>query len=215
MPTTLPLTLPDGATALTLTVPTQWADVTLAQFVALYAPEAGDTRLRAEVLCGLEAGGLNQLAADDVQYLANLLEFATDPSPVLALLPTPGLPSVGSLPYGILLEAQQHMAADVERPWLAHGPYLLALYRVQLLWGKYSAEKVAACQAALLASPVTESYADAAFFLSSYKSWLSGTSPTKPTTMSPKTPSSKPGTRNWLSGLGLSLGWMQQPAATS
>jgi hypothetical protein len=215
MPFPLTLTTPDGATALTLTVPTQWADVSLGQFVALLAPAADDTRRQAEVLCSLEAGALDQLAADDVQYVANLLAFAADASPVLELLPTPGLPSVGSLPYGILLEAQQHMATHEGRAWLACGPYLLALYRVQLLYGKYSAEKVAACEAALLAAPVTESYADAAFFLSSYKAWQSGSGPTKPTTTSPKTPNSTRGMRSWLNGLGLSLGWMQPPAVTS
>jgi hypothetical protein len=199
MPFPLTLTTPDGATALTLTVPTQWADVSLGQFVALLAPAADDTRRQAEVLCSLEAGALDQLAADDVQYVANLLAFA----------------SVGSLPYGILLEAQQHMATHEGRAWLACGPYLLALYRVQLLYGKYSAEKVAACEAALLAAPVTESYADAAFFLSSYKAWQSGSGPTKPTTTSPKTPNSTRGMRSWLNGLGLSLGWMQPPAVTS
>ena len=215
MPTTLTLTTPDGATAHMLTVPTQWRDVSLAQYVALMAPAADDTRRQAEVLCGLEAGALDQLAADDVAYLANLLAFAADPGPVLELLPTPGLPSVGSLPYGILLEAQQHMAADANRPWLAHGPYLLALYRVQLLWRKYDSAKVAACEAALLAAPVTESYADAAFFLSSYRTWLDASNPTKPTTTSPAAKRKKPATTNWLNGSGRFSAWMQRLRARS
>ena len=107
MPTTLHLTTPDGAVAQMLSVPTQWADVTLAQFVALLAPEPDDERSKAEVLLGLEGGGLNQLAADDVVYLANLLQFSKDVSPVLELLPTPGLPDVGALPYAALLLVQQ------------------------------------------------------------------------------------------------------------
>jgi hypothetical protein len=211
MPTTLTL-YPTGQV---LIVPTQWADVTLAQFVALFAPQPGETRRQAEVLLGLAAGELDDLAADDVQYLANLLAFATDTSPVLELLPTPGLPSVGSLPYGLYVEAGQHLAADPERHWLAYGPYLLALYRVQLTYGKYDSKRVAACEAALLAAPVTESYADAAFFLSSYKASLSATSPTSPTTTSQKMPSSKPATKNWRNASGRFSGWMRRLAAPS
>jgi len=209
MPTILPLRT--ATTALALSVPTQWADVTLAQFVALQAPEPGDERRQAEVLCGLPAGYLDNLAADDVQYLANLLAFATDAADVLALLPTPGLPSVGSLPYGILLEAQRYVSEREGRPWLACGPYLLALYRVQLTYGKYDGAKVAACEAALLASPVTESYADAAFFLSSYKQYSSGTPPTPMTPTSPTTTKRKPGLAGWLSDLGLCSGSTSPP----
>jgi hypothetical protein len=146
MPTILPLV--SATTALALRVPTQWVDVTLAQFVALHAPEPDDTRRQAEVLCGLSAGYLDEMAADDVRYLANLLEFSLDITDVLALLPTPGLPDIGSLPYGILLEAQNHIEANPERPMLAHGPYLLALYRVQLAYGKYDRAKVEAALAA-------------------------------------------------------------------
>jgi hypothetical protein len=140
---------------------------------------------------GLEAGGLDDLAADDVQYIANLLAFAADPSPVLELLPTPGLPSVGSQPYGVLLLAQQRMEAEPERPWLAYSAHLLALYRVQQMWGKCDLSRVAACEAALLASPVTEVYADAAFFLNSYRTWLNDSPSTKPTTTSPQTTKSR------------------------
>jgi hypothetical protein len=197
MPTTLPLYPTDQV----LPVPTQWADVTLAQFVTLFAPEPDDTRRLAEVLMGLEAGGLDDLAADDVQYIANLLAFAADPSPVLELLPTPGLPSVGSQPYGVLLLAQQRMEAEPERPWLSYGAHLLALYRVQLLWGKCDLSRVAACEAALLASPVTEVYADAAFFLNSYRTWLNDSPPTKPTTTSPQTTKSRRALKNSATAL--------------
>lgn len=198
-----------------LTVPTSWADVPLAQYVALLAPVEGDQRTAAELLLGLEAGGLNDLAADDIPYLANLLVFAGDASPVLELLPTPGLPEVGTLPYGTLLMAQQHIQADPERPLLAYGPYLLALYRVQLAYGKYDEAKVAACHEALLAAPVTECAGDMGHFIGGYRNWLNGTPQTKPTTSTPKTKSLMPGLRNWLSGLGLSLGWTARPAAPS
>ena len=213
MPTILPLRT--ATTALALSVPTQWADVTLAQYVALFAPAADDARRPAEVLCGLEAGYLDSLAASDVHYLGNLLAFAADPSDVQALLPTPGLPDLGSLPYGIWLEAQNHVEANAERPWLAHAPYLLALYRVQLAYGKYSAPKVAACEAALLASPVTESYADAAFFLSSYRQSASGTPPMKPTTTKPATRSWTQVARSWASALARCWASIWRPAAPS
>jgi hypothetical protein len=183
MPTTLTL----SPTGQVLTIPTKWADVTLAQFVALEAPEPGDERRPAEILLGLEANGLDQLAADDVRYLSNLLAFAAEPEDVYGLLPTPGLPEVGSLPYGTLLMAQQRFAESPERPWLTSAAYLLALYRVQLTYGKYDSAKVAACEAALLASPCTEVMPDASFFLNSYKQYLSGTAPKKTTTSNPPT----------------------------
>jgi hypothetical protein len=210
MPTTLTL----QPTGQVLTVPTKWADVTLAQFIALYAPAVDDTRRIAEVLCNLPAGGLDELAADDVKYLATLLAFATDPADVLALLPTPGLPDIGSLPYGILVEAQRAVEAQEGRPWLATAAYLLALYRMQLLWGKYDGKRVAACEAALLASPVTEVYADASFFLSSYKQYWSATPQTPTTKPSPMTRSSTLGAKNWLQGLGLPSRWTRSQAAT-
>jgi hypothetical protein len=161
MPTTLTL----QPTGQVLTVPTSWADVSLAQFVALHAPAEGEPRTAAELLLGLEAGALDDLHIDEVQYFTTLLAFAADPSPVLELLPTPGLPDVGSQPYGCLVDVQQRLEEEPDRPWLAHGPYLLALYRVQLTYGRYDASKVAACEAALLAAPVTEVYGDMAHFI--------------------------------------------------
>jgi hypothetical protein len=187
MPTTLLLTTPDGQPAQTLTVPTQWADVTLGQYVALQAPEPDDERRPAEILLGLEAGGLDQLAADDVKYLSNLLAFSQDASDVEALLPAPGLPDIGTLPFGILLLAQQYVESVLDRAPLAYGPHLCALYRVQMTFGRYDQAKVEACAAALLASPCIEVAADCAFFLSSYQNWQRGTLPTKRMSTSPTT----------------------------
>jgi hypothetical protein len=169
MPFDLLLTTPAGQPTQTLTVPTQWRDVSLAQYVALYAPEPDDQRSRADVLCGLEAGGFNNLAVQDVPFISNLLEFSLDPSDVLELLPTPGLPDIASLPFGTLLAAQQYVESLPDRQPIAYGPYLLALYRTQMTWGKYSEAKVEACLAMLLASPCTEVAADASFFLKAYQ----------------------------------------------
>jgi hypothetical protein len=183
MPTTLTL----QPTGQLLTVPTQWRDVTLAQYVALHAPEPDDERRPAEILLGLEAGGLDNLAADDVKYLSNLLAFAEDRSAVQALLPTPSLPDIGTLPFGILLLAQQYVENNPEREALAYGPHLCALYRVQLAYGKYDQTKVEACEAAILASPCTEAAADCAFFLASWQNWQRATHPMRTTTPTPTT----------------------------
>ncbi|MDO7888158.1 hypothetical protein [Hymenobacter cheonanensis] len=215
MPTTLRLVTPDGTVAHTLRVPTQWADVTLAQFVALHAAAPDDHRTVAEVLLGLEAGALNQLAADDVPLIAGLLTFASDPSPVLELLPTPGLPDVGGLPYGCLLLCQQQFEANAERPDLASLPYLLAVYRCQLTYGTIDSERVAKLLEQLLAAPVTEVYADGAHFLAACRNWQPGTRQTKPMSSSPKTRKSMRGVRTWLQGLGLPSHWTRSPAATS
>lgn len=215
MPTTLTLTSAVPGWYQHLLVPTSWYDVTLATFVALLAPAPDDTRRPAELLCGLPAGGLDNLAADDVAYISNLLAFATEPEDVYELLPTPGLPEVGSLPYGTLLMAQQHFADSPEAPWLQSAAYLLALYRTQLTYGKYDGKRVAAAEAALLASPVTEAYPDAAFFLSSYKRYSNGTGPTKTTSSTPTTTKSKRATSKFLSGLGRCLGWTPPPGEAS
>jgi hypothetical protein len=211
----MPSTITLQPTGQALTVPTKWADVTLAQFLALYAAESTDSRRPAEVLCGLEAGGLDDLAADDVKYLSNLLTYAQDPTDVLALLPTPGLPDIGSLPFGTMLLAQQYVQTNSERPALTHAPFLCALYRIQLAYGKYDAGKVEACLEALLASAVTEVYADCSFFLTSYQRWSSATPPTPTTTPSLVTRKSRRGANGSRIGSGRFSAWIRRLAAPS
>jgi hypothetical protein len=210
MPTTLTLTSP-GQPAQALTVPTSWANVPLAQFVALHAPELGEQRTAAELLLGLDAGALGQLAADDVVYIANLIEFASDPSPVLDLLPTPSLPDVGSLPWGCLVLCQQQFESNAERPALASLPYVLALYRCQLRYG--NTDRLDQVLAAVLAAPVTEVYADGAFFLAAARRSRSGTPPTTATTQSPTTKSLKLAARSWRHALALRWPWTRWQAA--
>jgi hypothetical protein len=211
MPTTLTL----QPTGQVLTIPTQWADVSLAQFVTLFAPVPDEQRSAAELLLGLDAGGLNPLAADDVPYLANLIAFANDASPVLELLPTSCLPDVGGLPYGCLLLCQQHFEANADRPDLASLPYVLAVYRCQLTYGNVQGERVAKLLEHLLAAPVTEAYADGAYFLAACWNWQPDTRQTKPMSTSPKTRKWMPAAKSWLRGLGLPFRWMHSPAATS
>jgi hypothetical protein len=195
--------------------PTSWADVTMATFLSVVAPLPDDNRMQAETLCGLEAGVLDNLAASDVQYLNNLLSFATDVSDVMAQLPTPGLPNIGTLPYGLLMMAQSYLDQNPERPAVAYGPYLCALYRTHLTWGKFDEAKVAACQEALLASPVLEVYADCAFFLSSYERLRNGTPPHPKTTKSPKTTKLMRGASRLVKGSDRFSVWMRRLAGTS
>lgn len=209
MPTTLTL----QPTGQQLTVPTKWADVSLQQFIDLFAPMPGDKRVKAELLCGLPAGGLDQLAINDVRFILPLIEFVEDPADVLVLLPTPGLPDVGSLPWGCLTLVQQRFAQHSNRDQLVHLSYLLAVYRSQLTWGDTS--RVDAIEAALLASPVTEVYADGAAFLAAWKNWSLATPQTPPTTPSPATKNSRrtPIPR-WLNDLGRRLRSTRSRTAT-
>lgn len=197
MPTTLTLT-PTGQV---LTVPTSWADVTLAQFLLLDGgAEEGDKRTVPELLLGLEAGALNQLATDDVLYIHNLVAFSLDKSDVYALLPPPGLPDVGSLPWGCMVLVQQRLASDEG----AVLPYVLAVYRCQLAHG--NTNRVEEVEAALLAAPVTEVYAEAQAFTQACRRSLSATPRTpSSTTASPATKSRMRAAKSWLSGLGLRL----------
>jgi hypothetical protein len=208
MPTTLTL----HPTGQALTVPTCWADVPLAHFVALHAPEPGEQRTAAELLLGLDAGALSQLAADDVVYLANLLEFSSDANDVEALLPTPGLPNVGALPWGVLVLCQQQFEANAERPALASLPYVLAAYRCQLLHG--NTDRLDAVLAQVLAAPVTEVYADGMAFTSAAHRSLSGTSQTKATTTSQPTRKLKPAAKTWRRSLAWRWPWTRWRAAT-
>ncbi|MGI4884267.1 MAG: hypothetical protein ACRYFR_04840 [Janthinobacterium lividum] len=217
MPYPLQLTASDGSAPQVLPVPTSWADVTLAQYVALFAPAPDEARTAAELLCGLPAGYLGALAANDVGYLANLLAFAADPSPVLERLPTPGLVDVGSLPWGVLLLAQQALGEQPDRALLAYGPRILALYRTQLAFGSpLNLDRVDACEAALLAAPVTESYADLSHFLQACRKWSPGTPRTKtktPTTQPTK--KSKPAMTPLRNASGRFSAWIRQAMATS
>jgi hypothetical protein len=211
MPTTITL----QPTGQVLQVPTQWRDVTLAQFVTLLAAEPDEQRTAAELLLGLEAGGLSQLAADDVPLIAGLIEFTDDLEPVLQLLPTPRLPDVGSLPYGCLLLCQQQFEANAGRPDLATLPFVLAVYRCQLTYGSLDGERIGRMLEQLLASPVTEVYADGDFFLQACRNWQPGTRQTKPMSTTSKTRKWMPAVKTWLHGLGLPSHWTRSPAETS
>lgn len=206
----LPLTL--TPTGQQLAVPTSWADVPFGTFCDLLAPTPGEPRTAAELLLGLEAGGLNQLAASDAVYLGHLLDFASDPSSVLELPPPVGLPDVGGLPWGALVLVQQRLGAEPERPPLAHLPFVLAVYRCQLAHG--STDRVEQVLAAVLAAPCTEVYAEAQAFYSACRKSLSATPQTRATPPTTTSPSSTPAWRNWLSGLGRRFRSTPSPAGT-
>ena len=208
MPTTLTLT-PTGQV---LTVPTSWADVPLGTFVALLAPEPDEPRTAAELLLGLEASALDQLAAGDVQYIANLLQFSQDVAPVTELLPTVGLPDVGALPYGCLLLCQAEFERNADRSVVASMPYVLAVYRCQLTYG--STDRVAQVLAAVLAAPVTEVWADAQAFTARCTSWPSSSAPMTTTPATTKMPSWMRAWKRWLKSMAPRFRSMRWRAAT-
>ena len=230
----MPATLTLQPTGQVLTVPTSWYDVTLATFVALFAPEPDDERRPAELLLGLAAGALDPLAADDVAYIGNLLAFAEQPGDVYALHPTVGLPEVGSMSYGTLALATQHIQAanatyqeqlaeagvtdpqaEAQCPWLRYAAYLLAIYRVEMTYGKYDHKRVQAAEAALLAAPVTETLPDAQYFFLGYTKYTSATHLTPRTSPSPAMTKSKLGQKPSPKISGRLLAWMRRLRATS
>lgn len=214
MPTALTLTTADNAESWPVTVPTKWADVPMFQFVHLYGVP-NQHLAPAEILCNLPAGTLERLSVQAVTMLAILLDFANDPADVLELLPTPSLPDVGSMSYGSLSLVQQRVSAEPEATPLSHMAYILAIYRMEMLWGKYDPVKVLACEAALLLAPCTEVYPDASAFLSSWSNSLKGTNPTKTTTPNPSQRSTKRAVTNWANALARCFRSMWQPAGIS
>jgi hypothetical protein len=207
MPTTLTL----QPTGQVLTVPTRWADVSLAMFVERYAGPS--ERSPAEIFCNLPAGAFNELAVEDVHYIANLLTFTLDTSDVTNLPPTPGLPDVGGLPWGCLVLVQQRFEANAELPDLASLPYVLAVYRSQLTWGNTG--KAGQILQQLLAAPVTEVYADGSFFLQACRTCRPGTPRTKPTTVSPKKKKRKPVSKSLANASGRFSAWIRRLAGPS
>lgn len=198
---TLTSTAPDTP-PVALTLPTGWHEVTMATYLRTITPHPTDSLL--SILSGLAPDVINQLQADDVTMLCHTIAFALDHTELLELEPSPGLPDVGAQPYGLLAVATAHVnGLDEGVPAIAAGPYLCALYRTHAMFGQMPDKRVTSVEAAILASPVTEVYADSAAFL---RGWSNSTSATKrtPTTISnSKMPSSTPASRSWLKGLGL------------
>ena len=212
MPTTLTL----QPTGQQVVVPCKWSDCTFQQFVDLVAPEPDEQRSAAEILCSLEAGAFLNLALQDVELLTTLLAFAQDSSDVTSLLPTPGLRPIGELAYGSLLLCTQHIQASPNRPWLAYAPYILAVYRQTMLWGNAdNASKLDACEAAILAAPCTEVYADASFFLTQYKNYTSASAPTPKTSSTSATKRKKRGLATSANASRTLWDWMRRRKARS
>lgn len=183
---TLTSTAP-GAAPVSFTLPTGWHEVTMATYLRLLTPHPTDSLL--SILSGLVPAVIDQLQADDVVLLADTLSFALDHTELLELPPSPGLPDVGSAPYGLLQLATLAVNNLPEgAPALAAGPYLAALYRMHQVWGVADDAKVAAAEAAILASPCTEVVADCFFLLKGYNSCMSGMSRTQTMPSNSKTP---------------------------
>jgi hypothetical protein len=172
MPATIILTAADGQVIESVTIPTSWADVTLSQYLALGKPGVSSP---ASVLTGLPPELLESLPDAVGAELGRYLSFALDHEVLLELLPTPGLFEIANCAYGLYQQAEQYEPEYPGAPALACGAYLYALYRNPTS-STMDRELLALAHAAVLARPVTEVYADCAYFLASYKRALAGIS---------------------------------------
>jgi hypothetical protein len=148
----------------TLHLPTTWAALTVAQYLALVTPGAMPL---AAVLPDLAPDALAQLDAAEQEALTTHLLATLDEQVLAALLPTPGLLEAGLSAYGLYQQAQKYLATIPDAHPLAHGAYLYALY-----WEPSgftaSVAQVEVAHANVLVRPVTEVYADCCYFLASY-----------------------------------------------
>jgi hypothetical protein len=201
MPQHFTLTPADGSDALAITVPTSWADVALDTFLSLQAAGLGEPELLA-LLLDLDVATVERISANDAAYLINCLGFVMDASELYERPHAPDLPYIGPSPYGLLAVAQQHVQALPEgSPALAAAPFLYALYRSHQIYGKVDDAKLEAMRLAVLAAPVTEVFADVAFFLQSYRRATSGISQSQKTLSSPKKKNTKRGWKSWVRDL--------------
>lgn len=145
-------------------LPATWADLTVAQYLALATPGAISL---ATVLPDLAPEVLAQLSETDQQLLADRVLTELDEQVLADLLPTHGLLEIGLSAYGLYEQAQQYLATIPDAHPLAHGAYLYALYR-DPKGNRADEQQLAAAHAAILARPVTEVYADCLYFLASY-----------------------------------------------
>ncbi|MVN78089.1 hypothetical protein GO988_17300 [Hymenobacter sp. HMF4947] len=154
-------------------MPTRWADLTVATCVQLARPDSPPIE---QVLSGLTVEQVTQLSEDEQATLTRQLLFFFDIEPLQQLQPTPGLFEVGHCAYGRYCQAQEWLATQSSAPELARGAYLYALFRHPTS-SRATDQELAAAHAVVLASPVTEVYADCLFFLASYERALSGNLP--------------------------------------
>lgn len=192
----------DGQPKLGLTVPTSWADVTTAQYLALQAPAAPWLA----VLTGLAPAQVASLSEDAAALLTDRLAFAFDAAPLRELLPTPNLYEVGNCLYGLLLRFEQFLGQHPAAPALTYGAYLCALYQNPVLPSLLDEPALAAAHAAVLATPITETFADAQHLLASYARAQDGSTrpgPRQPGGRELATPAPTP--RSWWARLRLRL----------
>jgi hypothetical protein len=148
-----------------IALPTTWADLTVAQYLALATPGAISL---ATVLPDLAPEVVAQLSDADQQLLADRVLAELDEQVLADLLPTHGLLEIGRSAYGLYDQAQQYLATIPNAHPLAHGAYLYALYRAPT-GSRADEQQLAAAHAAVLARPVTTVYADCLYFLASYR----------------------------------------------
>ncbi|WP_400190692.1 hypothetical protein [Hymenobacter sp. B81] len=205
-------TTPDGAECFNLQVPTSWADVTLAQYLRLLTePDAHPLC----ILTILTPAQLDRLHYTHVAILAHRLEFLADTAALSERASAPDLPDVGDSTYGQMVLATQYLEQHADQPLLACAPYLYALYRHQQLLGRYDEVRLAEMEAAVLAAPVPDVYADLVFILAAWQRSTSATLPTsRMTWTSTPTTNSTPVWKTWLRSLACLRPWTRSAAAT-
>lgn len=196
----LTLAAADGTESYTLSVPTSWMDVTLQQYIDWQCSSEPDVC----ALAGITQPQLDRLAWQDAAYLVNLLAFSAQhpDSPV-----SPDLKDPGSATYGQLLLATQYFEAHPGKPDVWYAPYLYALYRSRVVYGRYDEDKMEQMRAAILLEPVGACFGDVTFIWAAWLLSMRATPPPPKTMPSPKRKSTRQALRNWVSGLGRCLPW--------
>lgn len=200
MPLSISLVTPDGHSACDLTVPTSWADVSVAQYLRLLTePDLP----RICILTDLEEDLLNRLAAQDATYLQVVcLDFLHHEEELAELKPTEGLADIGSSSYGQLLLVQQFMQANPDQIMMVYAPWILAVYESERQLKTFNSNaRMQQLYEDTLAAPLPKVYADLVAFLQAWSNFMNAT--TKPMmTTSPTMTSSTPAWKKYSSALG-------------
>lgn len=189
------LTLTAGPETLVLQVPTTWADVTLAEYIAWQESPEPD----ACALAGITPEQLNRVAWQDAGYLVNLLAFAAEVPEAHA---GPGAIPPASASWGQMRLVAQYMEANPGHSDIWYAPYIWALYRCREIYGRNDEAKETGMAEAVVARPVSEVFSEVTFI---WAGWLLSTNATPPPPKmlaSPPETKSRPGWPSWANALG-------------
>jgi hypothetical protein len=161
-----------------LTLPTQWEEVSLAQYIRLVTEPKTDPLV---ILTGLSPEQVGRVYEGDRLLMLGELTFLRNANELLELEPSANLPDVGSSTYGQLLLANQYAEEQEGQPEILCAPYFYALYSSHQQLGKYSEAHVGELLTATLARPVTQVYADVVFIWAAWQLSASAMLPLKTT----------------------------------